>query len=211
MLEVSNLKVYNIKDALRGARNPLESWHKSDTVEFLDGTVEVGTNDLQLAQKLIKAGSDHSKFMRQVLVSMDITGPRYWWAEMDTYKVATVANSTSTMHKLAHTPITIDCFSIDNADEVDPALPSKIEIMIDLYEELRLEYLRTKDKKYWRALIQLLPASWNQTRTWTANYAVLRNIYLSRKNHKLEEWHDFIDLIKLNCPYAEELICLNSK
>ena len=147
--------------------------------------------------------------MRQIFVSMDITAPLYLWKEISTYKVATVANSTSTMHKLATTPITRECFSFDN-EFLDKDKQTIFDFIIDdtisNLEELRQLYIGTQDKKYWRMLIQLLPESWNQTRTWTANYAVLRNIYFSRKNHKLQEWRDFCKIIE-TLPYGKELIC----
>ena len=167
----------------------------------------IGPKDLALAQKLILAGSDHSKFMRQIFVSMDITAPLYWWKEMDTYKVGTVANSCSTMHKLATTPITKDCFSFDNGLPEDDEFSFVANGLISDCERLRKYYLETKDIRYWRALIQLLPSSWNQTRTWTADYAVLRNIYFARGFHKLMEWRTFCKII-LGLPWGEELICV---
>ena len=177
----------------------------------------LGPKDLELAQKLIKSGSDHAKFMRQISVSMDITAPIYWWKEMDTYKVGTVANSTSTMHKITSKPIEESDFSFDNKDLlVHPLTPEDLifdDLIISIVydcERLRELYLETKDKRYWRALIQLLPESYNQTRTWTGNYAILRNIYFARKNHKLQEWVDFCGIIE-NLPYGKELICLGEK
>lgn len=178
----------------------------------------IGPKDLALAQKLILAGSDHSKFMRQIFVSMDITAPLYWWKEMDTYKVGTVANSCSTMHKLASTPITREMFSFDKElNELGTWSPiganylenfeGHIQHIINICEAYRKTYLETKDIRYWRALIQLLPSSWNQTRTWTANYAVLRNIYFARGFHKLVEWREFCKII-LRLPWGEELICV---
>ena len=194
---------------------------------LINSYYQIGENDLELAKKLVNAGSSDRKFLRQIFVSMDISGPLYWWKEMDTYKVATVSNSTSTMHKLASTPITIDCFEIGDYDEdlpVDELDDSSLteegkaagfiphwhideftEKLINHLEELRQMYLKTKDKKYWKELIRWLPEGWLQTRTWTADYETLRNIYHQRKNHKLSEWHTFCaELEKL--PYAEELI-----
>ena len=181
----------------------------------------IGPKDMSLAQRLVRAGADEGKFLRQINVSIDITAPLYWWKEMDTYKVGTVADSTSTMHKLASRKIAIDDFSFDK--ELDNLIlnnPKENEYPFEFFEaiddivlyceSLRKRYLETKDKRYWRALIQLLPESYNQTRTWTANYAVLRNIYFARRNHKLSEWHEFCEWIE-SLPYAKELICLEEK
>lgn len=176
----------------------------------------LGPADLSLAQKMIKAGTSDRKFLRQILVSVDITAPLYFYKEFDTYKVATVANSTSTMHKLSSTPITLDCFETDDFVKELPIYDrepynedwsiehSWINLINDL-ETIRKRYLETKDKKYWKELIRLLPESWLQTRTVTMNYEVLRNIYSQRKNHKLSEWHQFCDWIQ-TLPYAKELI-----
>lgn len=213
-MELNYTSVYNFEGAFRGMRAPMNSWDKSDSVFTNDKTI-IGKNDLQLAQKLIQAGAEHAKFMRQIFVSVDITAPIYWWKEMDTYKVSTVSNSTSTMHKLSSKPITINDFSFDNLDLVMTA-GKNWELTLNDYltyqiiptcERLRQKFIKTKDKRYWLALIQLLPESYNQTRTWTANYAILRNIYFQRKNHKLQEWHQFCDWIK-TLPCGEELIIL---
>ena len=182
----------------------------------------IGKNDLDLAQRMIKAGTPNDKFLRQIFVSVDITAPLYWWKEMDTYKVGTTANSTSTMHKLASTPITIDCFETDDYCSIKQDLNMEKEddpnqkfiipqdniienILIPYLENLRQKFLETKDMRYWKELIRWLPESWLQTRTWTANYSILRNIYHWRKNHKLTEWHSFCDYIK-TLPYANELV-----
>lgn len=183
----------------------------------------IGPNDLGLAQKLILAGPEHCKFMRQIFVSVDITAPIYWFKEFDTYKVGTTANSTSTMHKLASKPITKNCFEFDNGDELEItsytiphggdcglAYSDYQEDIIDMCETLRQKYLETKDKHYWRALVQILPESWLQTRTVTMSYANLRNMYFQRRNHKLLEWHEFCDWIQL-LPYGGELIMLEDK
>ncbi len=173
----------------------------------------IGKNDMDLAQRMIKAGSPNDKFLRQIFVSVDITAPLYFWKELDTYKVGTTANSTSTMHKLASTPITLDCFETDDYDNNiieqlnDPYL-IQIQGIISFLETLRQKYLETKDKRYWKELIRWLPESWLQTRTWTANYAVLRNIIHWRSNHKLTEWHQFVDWCK-ELPYADELLFYN--
>ena len=177
----------------------------------------LGSQDLKLAQKLILAGNEHAKFMRQIFVSVDITAPLYWWKEFDTYKVGTVANSTSTMHKLSSTPITLDCFEMGDYTSLkiydkEPWSPDDYtdniwEWIIDTCEILRKRYLETEDKRYWKELIRLLPESWLQTRTVTMSYANLRNIYFQRKNHKLSEWHDFCDWVK-TLPYSKELITI---
>ena len=218
---------FNFEGAFRGMRNPMNSWDKSDS-QSNSLVWRAGANDLRLAQKLISAGTEHAKFMRQIFVTVDITAPIYWWKEMDTYKINTVSNSTSTMHKLSSKPITIDDFSFDNEDiavedsyysfedpdgnlvieEYKPwVFQDYIDCIVEMCENLRTKFIETKDVRYWRALIQLLPESYNQTRTWTANYAILRNIYFQRKNHKLIEWHEFCDWIK-SLPYSKELIIL---
>ena len=223
MLTIENLKVFNLEGALRGMRFPMQSNSKSDSewnyayAGFPDEDYIIGDNDMALAQKLIKAGEPHSKFMRQILVSMDITAPLYWWKEMDTYKVATVANSESTMHKLASTPITVKNFSFDDELRELPLYdrePYQLDILyedavanlIEDLETLRKRYFETKDKRYWRALIQLLPTSWNQKRHWTGNYAGLLSLVHSREGHKLTEWAQFIDVLKEKAPYFKEFL-----
>lgn len=221
MIKFENTEVMNFEGALRGMRNPLNSWDKADSKYSIENritqgrfkqSVEIGENDLALAQKLIKAGSDHRKFLRQIFVSVDITAPLYWWKEYDTYKVATVANSCSTMHKIHSKPIEVTDFSFDdmNIDFTTGDDPLEFEFfysrIVEDCEILRRRYVETKDKKYWRALIQLLPESYNQKRTVTLNYETLRNIYGSRRNHKLDEWSvGFMSFIN-SLPYAEELI-----
>ena len=170
----------------------------------------IGKNDLDLAQRMIKAGSPNDKFLRQIFVSVDITAPLYWWKEMDTYKVGTTANSTSTMHKLASTPITLDCFEIDDYEPglqlIDPIhINVRTSQFIEDLEQLRQLYNQTKDIRYWKELIRWLPEGWLQTRQWTANYAVLRNIIHWRKGHKLQEWSSFIEWCHA-LPYADELL-----
>lgn len=171
----------------------------------------IGPKDLDLAQRMIKAGTSDRKFMRQIFVSVDITAPLYWWKEADTYKVGTVANSTSTMHKIASTPITKDCFEIDDynpdlnlIDDVNIGL--RTQCFIDDLEQLRQKYLQTKDKRYWKELIRWLPEGWLQTRTVTLNYEILRNMYFQRRYHKLSEWHQFCEWMIESLPYAKELI-----
>ena len=202
MLTVKNSEVMNLHNAIRGARNPLNSWARSDSSYDENGNYILGENDLSLAIRLRKAGSDHRKFLRQVFVSVDITAPMYWWKEYDTYKIATVANSTSTMHKITSAPFELSHFSCDKMDEPTVQV---MEYVIDQLEALRQKYLETKDKQYWYDIIQLLPSSYNQMRTCTFNYETLINIYHARKNHKLDEWHIFCDYIR-SLPYAKELI-----
>ena len=237
-MEFKNTEVWGFKHALRGMRNPKDSWDKSDSEywlpnKFMEENVSgediewapyhIGENDMKLAQTLIKAGNEHRKFMRQIFVSVDITAPLYWWKEFDTYKVGTVANSTSTMHKLATTPITLDCFEIDDYDrnlsladnpKDDDGLDNIStfeEDIIYVLENIRQKYLETKDKRYWKELVRWLPESWLQKRTITMNYENVRNMYFQRRNHKLTEWSDsFIKWVE-SLPYAEELIMYDGK
>lgn len=202
MLTVDKISVMNLENAIRGARNPLNSWDRMDSGYDRTGNFVLGENDLTLARKLCKAGSDHRKFMRQILVSMDVTAPLYWWKEFDTYKVATVANSTSTMHKIHSQPFALSQFSCDGMTEPTRA---RMQSLVDYLEQLRGQYLGTKDKCYWRDMIQLLPASYNQLRTCTLNYETLVNIHHARREHKLSEWHSFCDVVE-TLPYARELI-----
>lgn len=267
-MNFTNTCVSNMENALRGLRNPLNSWAKSDS-KFgitsdldLDEALEVidiwcqeanvlpneeeydeawnnydewltkngvlknehncieyallGPKDLNLAQRMIKAGSSDRKFLRQIFVSVDITAPLYWWKEADTYKVGTVANSTSTMHKLSSTPIDLSGFDLDdfNPDLVIHQKEPNAEnfvvkdawvTIIEFCEILRRKYNETKDQRYWKELIRLLPEGWLQTRTWTGNYEILRNMYIQRQHHRLTEWHSFCDWVK-TLPYANELI-----
>ena len=216
-MDFQRVEISNFKPALRGMRNPMNSWEKSDTNQCLH---HIGPNDLDLAQRLVRGGPEHAKFMRQIIVWVDITAPLYWWKEFDTYKVGTVANSTSTMHKLTATPITKEMFEFDdNSDDIivdqgksicgewEYVFSDYIDDIIDMCENLRLKYLKTKDKSYWRALVQILPNAFLQTRTVSLSYANLRNIYFQRRNHKLKEWHLFCDWIA-TLPYAKELIML---
>ena len=212
-MKFENTEVYGFKRALKGMRNPLESWHKNDTVEENDEVI-IGENDLNLAQRLIKSGSEHRKFMRQIFVSVDITAPLYWWKEFDTYKVGTTANSTSTMHKLATTPITDECFEMDDYDAVIMLDEGIVEMetlwnnIIFTLEGMRQVYLRTKDKRVWKEMIRLLPSSWLQTRTVTMTYENLLAMCSKgqRRFHKLTEWSkSFIDWAR-TLPYAQELI-----
>ena len=192
----------NLENAMRGARNPMNSWARMDSTYDEAGNYVLGPNDLDLAKRLRKAGSDHRKFIRQIFVSVDITAPLYWWKEYDTYKVATVANSTSTMHKIHSKPFSLEDFSHDH---MTPGTLAYMETVVEKLEEIRLRYLETKSKEDWYDMIQLLPSSYNQMRTCTFNYETLVNIYHARKNHKLQEWHTFCDWIA-GLPYGRELI-----
>lgn len=205
MIKISKTSVMNMENAIRGARNPLNSWNRMDSYYDENGTFVFGENDLNLAKRLVRAGSDHRKFIRQIFVSVDFEAPLYWWKEYDTYKVATVANSTSTMHKIAAKPFTLDDFSHEHMNE---AALSSLQSTIQTLEELRQQYLKTKDKETWYSMIQLLPTSYHQLRTCSFNYETLINIYHARKNHKLEEWHVVCDWIK-TLPYANELIVMD--
>lgn len=202
MITLERTSVMNLENAMRGARNPLNSWNRMDSYYDENGDYILGPNDLGLAVRLRKAGSDHRKYVRQIFVSVDITAPLYWWKEYDTYKVATVANSTSTMHKIASKPFSIDDFSHDH---MTPATLEFMQTIVNQLETIRLKYLEDKKKEDWYDMIQLLPSSYNQMRTCTFNYETLINIYYARKDHKLAEWHTFCDWIK-TLPYAKELI-----
>jgi hypothetical protein len=192
----------NIENAIRGARNPMNSWDRMDSSYNEDGEYILGPNDLGLAKRLRKAGSDHRKYIRQIFVSVDITAPIYWWKEYDTYKVSTVANSTSTMHKMHSKPFSINDFSHDHMTEQTVEF---MEIVVAELEKIRLRYLEHKNKEDWYDMIQLLPSSYNQMRTCTLNYESLINMYFARKNHKLAEWHTFCRWVE-ELPYAKELI-----
>jgi hypothetical protein len=213
-MKFENTEVFNFAGAFRGMRNPLESWDKSDSGEECEEhfgyslcKYNIGKNDLELAQRLIKAGSEHRKFLRQIFVSVDITAPLFFFKEMDTYKVGTVSNSTSTMHKLASTPITKDCFEMDDYAELDNGFCTDMwNSLIEWLEGLRQKYNETKDKRYWKELIRLLPESWLQKRTVTMSYENIFKMVRERINHKLSEWSkSFIGWAK-TLPYADDLI-----
>lgn len=216
MIKIENIEVFNFGGAFRGLRNPMNSWNKTDSyIDALTNKYIIGENDLKLAQRMIGAGTDESKFMRQIFVSIDITAPLYWWKEADTYKIATVANSCSTMHKITSSEITEENYSFDpEPDKPLTDLPTDDYIRIlDIKnravadaEWLRKKYNETKDKRYWRLLVQINPDGWLQKRTWTGNYQNLRNMYFARKNHKLIEWRQFCQMIE-ELPYGRELIC----
>lgn len=217
----SNTEVWGFEHAIRGARNPMNSWGKSDSkwvdiaplYEPAEFKYIIGSNDMALLQRLIKAGPEHRKFMRQIMVSVDITAPQYWWAEFDTYKVGTVANSTSKMHKLATTPITLDYFETDDYKEITFGIGEiqSPDMIIDYCEKLRQKYLETKDKKYWKELIRWLPESWLQTRTVTMNYENLLGMCSKgqRRFHKLTEWSDSFIKWARSLPYSQELIFID--
>lgn len=202
MIELTKTSVMNLENAIRGARNPMNSWAKSDSAYDEDGNYVLGENDIGLGMRLCRAGSDHRKFIRQIFVSVDILAPLYWWKEFDTYKVGTVANSTSTMHKIQAKSFSRDDFSHDHMSET--ALRC-LDSVIACLEEQRLRFLETKEKSYWYDMIQLLPSSYNQLRTVTLSYEVLTNIYYARRFHKLDEWHTLCAWIE-SLPYAKEFI-----
>ena len=207
MLKVERISVVNMENAIRGARNPMNSWARMDSYYDEHGSFVLGENDLLLAHKLAVAGSDHRKFLRQIIVSMDITAPLYWWKEFDTYKVGTVANSCSTMHKIQAKEFTRDDFSCDRL--TDDAL-AVLDTVISYLEGERRAFVETKEKSHWHNMIQLLPSSFNQLRTVSLNYEVLVNIYYARRHHKLAEWHTLCAAIE-SLPYAKELILVKEE
>ena len=205
MLKVERDVVMNLENAIRGARNPLNSWARMDSAYDENGNYVLGANDLDLARRLARAGSDHRKYLRQIFVSVDITAPLYWWKEFDTYKVGTVANSCSTMHKIHAKAFDREDFSHDRLDEGGLAA---LDAVIAYLERERQKFVADKeDKQAWHNMIQMLPSSYNQMRTVTLNYENLINIYYARRFHKLAEWHTLCDWI-LSLPYAAELICI---
>ena len=230
MIKIEHARVFGWEMAIRGMRNPMNSWDKSDSIAVdYDGEsiTYIGPNDRDLMKRLRNAGTDHRKFMRMLVVYVDILAPLYWWKEFDTYKVSTVANSCSTMHKIHAKEFDFSDFSFENLINIDYDLDydkcvitsepdengqgpayyfdpsSLLEVIIDMLNKARSPYLQTKDKKYWWQMIQLLPSSYNQKRTVMLNYEVLANIYTSRKNHKLDEWRDFCDWIRDDLPYSD--------
>ena len=210
MIKVENLEVLNFEGALRGMRNPLESWNKSDSYYDKEtGKYVIGPKDLELALKLTKAGSDHSKFLRQIFVSMDITAPMSWWWDFDTYKVATVRNSTSRMHKLGSRLLTFDDFSLDDEDGNINVTPFRKYVLEDLnrriqeFQQLKNEGKTKEAMALWREIVFDSPQSYNFRSTWTGNYEIMRNVYRDRKNHKQREFRDFCKYIEENFPYSE--------
>lgn len=207
MIKIERTSVVNFDNAIRGARNPLNSWSRYDSYFDDEGNFVFGENDLSLAKRLCSAGTDHRKFVRMIFVTVDVTAPLYWWKEYDTYKVSTVANSTSTMHKITSKPFELSDFSVDHMNEEGI---KAMESLVATLEDLRLRYLETKDKELWYTIIQLLPSSYNQMRTCTLNYENLCNIYYARRNHKLAEWHTYCDWIK-ELPYFTDLFIQEEK
>lgn len=199
MITIEKTSIFNWENTIRGMRNAMNSWDKSDSYFGEDGDVAIGENDLKLMKNLVSAGSDHSKFMRMIFVSVDVNAPLYWWKEFDTYKVGTVANSCSTMHKIHAKEFTLDDFSHEHLNIYGF---NTLDVIIRNLNANRDQYLETKDKRYWWNMIQILPSSYNQKRTVTLNYAVLRNMYHARKNHKLDEWIAFCEWIE-TLPYSE--------
>ncbi len=203
MIKIERTSVMNFENAVRGARNPLNSWARMDSEYDADGNYILGENDLSLASRLAHAGSDHRKFLRMIFVSVDITAPLYWWKEFDTYKVGTVANSTSTMHKIHAKEFEREDFS---CDKLDGGGLAALDVLIGYLEAERQKFCADKDNKQaWHNMIQLLPSSYNQMRTVTLNYENLINIYYARRTHKLSEWHRLCEWIE-SLPYAKELI-----
>jgi hypothetical protein len=201
MIKLEKIKVMNMPTAIRGMRNPMNSWELSDTKTSRDGVTTIGPKDMTLARRLVKAGSDERKFLRQIFVSLDITAPLYWWKEFDTYKVGTVANSTSTMHKITEKQFTRKDFS---CDRMTPAALACLDGVIKVLEERRQAFVETKAPAAWDDIIQLLPTSYNQLRTVTLNYENLLNQYHARRNHKLQEWRTYC--LEVYClPYFREL------
>ena len=213
MIKIENIDVYGFEAAIRGARNPMNSWGRMDSC-YNNGEFEMGENDYKLLKNLTTAGPEHRKWNRMVTVTMDITAPLYWWKEYDTYKVGTVANSCSTMHKIQAKEFTLDDFSHEHLYEEENGwiedeyeykwccAPTCLETTINTLNAYRYQYNKTKDKKYWWQMIQLLPSSYNQKRTVHLNYEVLGTIYHQRRHHKLDEWVEFCDTIK-TLPYSE--------
>ena len=215
MIKLENTDVYGFEAAIRGMRNPLNSWGKSDScIDVYDScpVVDIGSNDLKIMKSLSKAGNDHGKFLRMINVACDITAPLYWWKEFDTYKVGTVANSCSTMHKIHAKEFTLDDFSCEHLDEafkrdglVVAGYKRYLEYVIDGLNDAREMYLETKDKYYWWQMIQLLPSSYNQKRTVQLNYQVLKSMYFARKDHRLDEWHALCEWME-GLPYFKEIV-----
>lgn len=206
MIKVENIDTWGFEHAIRGMRNPLNSWDKSDSeFSYMYGyclDVDIGKNDLELMRKLYKAGTEHRKYLRQIFVSMDITAPLYWWKEFDTYKVGTVSNSCSTMHKIAAKEFELDDFSCEHlSNNSIKVLNHTIKCMNDYRED----FLKDKEKHNWWQLIQLLPSSYNQRRTITMNYENVVTMIKQRTGHKLDEWNDFVDTLR-SLPYIEEIM-----
>lgn len=200
MLKIENVSTSGWKAAIRGMRNPKNSWAQIDSAVVNGNGFVVGNNDYDLMYKLASAGTDHGKFMRMIHVQCDVTAPLYWWKEADQYKVGTVTDSCSTMHKIHAKEFAIEDFSDEHLET--GWLACLDDTIIPLLNRARTKFIETKDKRYWWQMIQLLPSSYNQLRTWDLNYAVLQNIYHARRNHKLDEWHTFCDWIE-SLPYSD--------
>ena len=210
MILLERISVMNFENAIRGARNPMNSWGRMDSTYDADGNFVLGENDRDLCRRLTRAGSDHRKFLRQIFVSVNITAPLYWWKEFDTYKVATVSNSTSTMHTLHKRPLTLDDFSHEQLDEWGKVTLQNAIRTINADRDMFVNYedktgTKMPKKHYWYQMIQLLPSSYNQLRTVTLNYEVLLNMYHARKDHKLDEWRKFCEVIA-ELPYFKDFI-----
>ena len=223
MIDITNTEFFGLQGALRGMRNPMNSWEKADsedcfcfenpdcsyydseTISCKCGCFAIGDNDMSLCKKLINAGSDHRKFLRMIHVQTDVLAPLYWWKEYDTYKVGTVANSCSTMHKIHSKEFTIDDFSHEHLSDGEYGNIELLKCVITCLNVARIKFIETKNKDYWWQMIQILPSSYNQLRTIDLNYEVLYNIYHARKNHKLDEWHTFCEWIE-KLPYMEDFL-----
>lgn len=203
MLKIENVYTSGWKAAIRGMRNPKNSWAQIDSAVVNGNCFVVGNNDYDLMYKLASAGTDHGKFMRMIHVQCDVTAPLYWWKEADQYKVGTVTDSCSTMHKIHAKEFTLDDFSREHLNDESTEYLSELVDLLNRYREL---FLKDKNKSWWWQMIQLLPSSYNQLRTWDLNYAVLQNIYHARRNHKLDEWHTFCDWIE-SLPYSDLITC----
>ena len=201
MIKIEHLAASGFKHAIRGMRNPMNSWDKSDS-KFVHGKAIIGEKDLELMKKLYKGGPEHRKYARQIFVSVDITAPLYWWKEFDTYKVGTVANSCSTMHKIAAKPFVVEDFSVEHLTEGNLI---GFKYTLNCLNTARQNYLETKDKIWWWQMIQVLPSSYNQKRTVTMNYENVFSILHQRSNHKLDEWHILCDALR-QLPYIKEIM-----
>lgn len=203
MLKVENVSTSGWKAAIRGMRNPKNSWAQIDSAVVNGNGFVIGNNDYDLMYRLASAGTDHGKFMRMIHVQCDVTAPLYWWKEADQYKVGTVTDSCSTMHKIHAKEFTLDDFSHEHLNDESADCLLKLVALLNWNREL---FLKDENKSWWWQMIQLLPSSYNQLRTWDLNYAVLKNIYHARRNHKLDEWHDFCDWIE-SLPYSDLITC----
>ena len=203
MLKIENVSTFGWKAAIRGMRNPKNSWAQIDSAVVNGNCFVIGNNDYDLMYRLASAGTDHGKFMRMIHVQCDVTAPLYWWKEADQYKVGTVTDSCSTMHKIHAKEFTLDDFSREHLNDESTEYLSELVDLLNRYREL---FLKDKNKSWWWQMIQLLPSSYNQLRTLDLNYAVLQNIYHARRNHKLDEWHTFCDWIE-SLPYSDLITC----